>query len=63
MDDEGRDAMRVLSDVLFGQRYRLELMVAIASSDDGLVCLTDLAATLEVTLSNLQRGHVRGGGV
>jgi DNA-binding MarR family transcriptional regulator len=29
-------------------------MVAIASSDDGLVCLTDLAKQLNLTPSNLQ---------
>lgn len=47
-------AVRGLSHVLFGQRYRLELMVAIAASADGLVCLTDLAKELDVTASNLQ---------
>jgi DNA-binding MarR family transcriptional regulator len=49
------EAVRALSQVLFGQRYRLELMVAIASSPDGLVCLKDLAAELSVTPSNLQK--------
>jgi len=44
-----------MSEALFGQRYRLEVMVAIASAPDGLVCLTDLAAQLGVTASNLQR--------
>jgi hypothetical protein len=48
------DHVRALSQVLFGQRYRLELMVAIASSD-GVVCLTDLARQLDVTVSNLQK--------
>ncbi|HUA40155.1 MAG TPA: helix-turn-helix domain-containing protein [Streptosporangiaceae bacterium] len=43
-----------MSEVLFGQRYRLEVMVAIASSRDGLVCLTDLAKDLQLTPSNLQ---------
>jgi DNA-binding IclR family transcriptional regulator len=43
-----------MSEVLFGQRYRLEVMIAIASSEDGLVCLTDLAKQLELTASNLQ---------
>jgi DNA-binding transcriptional ArsR family regulator len=46
--------LRAVSEVLFGQRYRLEVMVAIASSQDGLVCLTDLAKDLELTPSNLQ---------
>jgi hypothetical protein len=41
--------------VLFGQRYRLEVMVAIASSTDGIVCLTDLARELDVVVSNLQK--------
>jgi DNA-binding IclR family transcriptional regulator len=43
-----------MSEVLFGQRYRLEAMVAIASTQDGLVCLTDLAKQLGLTPSNLQ---------
>ena len=46
--------MRELSEAVFGQRYRLELMVEIARSD-GIVCLTDLARRLDVTASNLQR--------
>jgi len=49
------DSLRALSDVLFGQRYRLEVMVAIASAEDGLVCLSDLAKALDVTPSNLQK--------
>lgn len=49
------DQVRTLSQVVFGQRYRLEVMVAIASSDSGTVCLTDLAKQLNVTASNLQR--------
>ncbi len=44
-----------MSEVLFGQRYRLEAMVAIASAPDGLVCMIDLAQQLELTPSNLQR--------
>jgi len=43
-----------MSEVLFGQRYRLEAMVAIASAKDGLVCLTDLADQLRIPPSNLQ---------
>lgn len=43
-----------MSEALFGQKYRLEVMVAIASSEDGLVCLTELAKHLELTPSNLQ---------
>jgi hypothetical protein len=47
--------LRELSQAAFGQRYRLELMLAVADSSDGIVCLTDLARALEVTVSNLQQ--------
>lgn len=47
--------LRALSQVAFGQRYRLELMLAVADAQDGIVCLTDLAHTLNVTISNLQQ--------
>jgi DNA-binding transcriptional ArsR family regulator len=40
--------------VAFGQRYRLELMLAVAESEDGIVCLTDLAKLLDISISNLQ---------
>lgn len=43
-----------MSRAAFRQDYRLELMVAIAESDDGIVCLTDVARTLDVSISNLQ---------
>jgi DNA-binding IclR family transcriptional regulator len=43
-----------MSEFLFGQRYRLETMVAIASAPHGLVCLTDLAKALRLTPSCLQ---------
>ena len=46
--------VRELSEAVFGQRYRLELMVEIARSV-GIVCLSDLARELDVTPSNLQR--------
>ena len=49
------EQVRAWSEVMFGQRYRLELMVAIAEDDTGLVCLTDIAKALEVTASNLQQ--------
>ena len=55
MSSPTRDRVRDLSETMFRQRYRLELMVAVATSDDGLVCLIDLAASLGVTPSNLQR--------
>jgi hypothetical protein len=48
------DAVRAMSRVAFRQDYRLELMVAIAESTDGIVCLTDLARVLDVSISNLQ---------
>lgn len=50
----GAEQLRQVSQHAFGQRYRLELMLAIAETDDGIVCLTDLAKTLDVTISNLQ---------
>ncbi|MFJ1768051.1 hypothetical protein ACIOD2_47580 [Amycolatopsis sp. NPDC088138] len=48
------ERLRRVSQHAFGQRYRLELMLAIAGTGDGIVCLTDLAKTLEITISNLQ---------
>jgi DNA-binding MarR family transcriptional regulator len=47
--------LRALSQAAFGQRYRLELMLAVADSTDGIVCLTDLARTIDVSISNLQQ--------
>jgi DNA-binding MarR family transcriptional regulator len=52
--DTSAEQRRQISQHAFGQRYRLELMLAIAATDDGIVCLTDLAKTLDVTISNLQ---------
>lgn len=54
MSAEELEHIRAMSEVLFGQRYRLEAMVAIASAPDGLVCLTDLARLLGLSPSNLQ---------
>ncbi|GHF98377.1 MULTISPECIES: hypothetical protein [Amycolatopsis] len=54
MTEMDAERLRQVSQHAFGQRYRLELMLAIASTDDGIVCLTDLAKTLEITISNLQ---------
>lgn len=45
-DEMVREQIRLLSEVLFGQRYRLEVMVAIADSATGRVCLSDLAEQL-----------------
>ncbi|SDU66153.1 hypothetical protein SAMN04489733_7886 [Amycolatopsis keratiniphila] len=52
--DAYTDQLRETSQQAFGQRYRLELMLAIADTDDGIVCLTDLAKQLDVAISNLQ---------
>ncbi|WP_202919509.1 hypothetical protein [Saccharothrix deserti] len=46
--------LRDKSQAAFGQRYRLEVMLAIADAEDGFVALTDLAKQLNVTISNLQ---------
>ncbi|MGW4587751.1 hypothetical protein ACWEKJ_10520 [Amycolatopsis thermoflava] len=54
MTEMDAERLRQVSQHAFGQRYRLELMLAIAETDDGIVCLTDLAKTLDVTISNLQ---------
>ena len=48
------ESLRAVSRTAFRQDYRLELMLAIADSEDGLVCLTDLARALDVSTSNLQ---------
>jgi len=50
-----RDALRRMSRDAFGQTYRLELMLVIAHSDDGLVTLTDLADRLGLRPSQIQR--------
>lgn len=55
MSAYANEELRGLSQAAFGQRYRLELMLAVADSDDGIVCLTDLARELDVSISNLQQ--------
>lgn len=52
IDDLG--SLRRLSRHAFGQTYRLEVMLAIARSEDGLVNLTDLASGLDLTTSQIQ---------
>lgn len=47
-------ALRQLSRDAFGQTYRLEVMLAVAESPDGLICLTDLAQELRISASNVQ---------
>jgi DNA-binding IclR family transcriptional regulator len=49
------DSLREISRSAFGQTHRLELMIAIADSDDGVVSLTELARALGVSISSLQR--------
>ena len=46
--------MRALSRVAFRQDCRLELMLAITEAAGGIVCLTDLARTTGISVSNLQ---------
>lgn len=48
------EALRTLSRAAFGQNYRLEVMLAIADSEDGLVTQTELAQALGVSVSNVQ---------
>lgn len=48
------EQLRVLSRAAFGQAYRLEVMLAVADSGDGLVSLTDLARALDQSPSNIQ---------
>lgn len=55
MDEDQREHLRALSRALFGQKHKLELMLAIANAEDGIVCQTDLAKALNVTMSSLQR--------
>lgn len=53
---EGSDLaqLRSLSRSAFGQAYRLEVMLAIAESPDGLVTQSELAQQLGVSVSNVQ---------
>ncbi|WP_206796217.1 hypothetical protein [Amycolatopsis sp. MtRt-6] len=55
MSEDRLTKLRALSQAAFGQRYRLELMLAVAESPDGIVCLTDLARSLDISISNLQQ--------
>ena len=56
MNSQGTlEALRHVSKVAFGQEHRLELMLAIAASEDGVCSLTELADTLQVRASSLQR--------
>lgn len=53
-----KEALRALSRAAFGQAYRLEVMLAVADSADGLTTQTELARELGVSVSNVQ-GPVR----
>ena len=50
-----RETLREMSRQVFGQAHRLELMLAVGRSDDGIVCLTELAKALDVSVSSLQK--------
>lgn len=52
--NEHVDELRALSRAAFGQKYRLECMIAIAESSDGILTLSTLAETLNVSISNIQ---------
>jgi DNA-binding IclR family transcriptional regulator len=47
--------LRTRSRALFTQTYRLEVMLAIADSEGGLVTLTELSKLLGVSASNIQK--------
>ena len=55
MSPHSEEVIRALSVVVFGQRHRLELMTAVARSEDGIVCLKDLAEEQRVSSSSLQK--------
>lgn len=50
-----RAELRRVSRSAFGQDHRLELMLAIARSEDGIFTLSELVTALEVGASSLQR--------
>ncbi|WP_309111670.1 hypothetical protein [Saccharothrix sp.] len=58
MASPDRVLLRDRSQAAFGQRYRLEVMLAVAAADDGFVSLSTLAGQLGITISNLQ-GPIR----
>lgn len=49
-----RAQLQEISQAAFGQRYRLEVMLAIADAEDGFVSLSELAQQLGVSVSTLQ---------
>ena len=54
MNSNALEALRRASQLAFGQRYRLELMLKVLESDDGLFTLTEMSKNLSITVSNLQ---------
>lgn len=54
MDEGYAEELRALSRAAFGQTYRLEVMLVIAESSDGLTTQTELARALGVSVSNVQ---------
>jgi len=54
VDEVERKTLRELSRVVFGQDYRLELMLAISSREDQIVTLGDLAKQLGLPPSSIQ---------
>jgi len=58
MASPDRVLLRDRSQAAFGQRYRLEVMLAVLDAEDGFVSLSALAKQLDVAISNLQ-GPIR----
>jgi hypothetical protein len=54
VDDLERKSLREMSRIVFGQDYRLELMLEICSGDDQIVTLGDLAKQLSLPPSSIQ---------
>lgn len=54
MTDALAAELRHISKTAFGQTYRLEVMLAVAGSEDGFVNLTDLAHTVGQPVSSIQ---------
>jgi DNA-binding MarR family transcriptional regulator len=48
------EARRRASQLAFGQRYRLELMLKVLESDDGLFTLSEMSRELRIAVSNIQ---------
>lgn len=52
-----REALRRVSRAAFGQSHRLELMLEIASLEDGIFTMTQVSRSLDVTMSSLQNAR------